>query len=209
MLQPPFTRFNYYFSMVTNSTPNICVAGFLLTTSISRFFTLLVFQRNPQNRLYCTVSAINRLSRFICVPVNVLSGCVHPCNSNHGSTISTQRKTVVTVSPGKYTILSRTVPRNSLIVSNWVVVTLSKSRFFACNVLINAKSSARYFLYSDNDNSKLPTFAAFKLSFVWYSRTSCNNVSVLLRYLSRSAVKLLIRACCPQITAAIAPIIAV
>lgn len=195
--------------MVTNSTPNIFVAGFLLTTSISRFFTLLVFQRNPQKRLYWTVSAINRLSRFICVPVNVLSGRAHPCNSNHGSTISTQRKTVVTVSPGKYTILSRTVPRNSLIVSNCVVVTRCKSRFFVCSVFINAKSSARYFSYSETFNVKLPTFAAFKLFFVWYVLTSCNNVSVFDLYLSRSAVKFLIRTCCPQITAAIAPIIAV
>lgn len=162
LLQPPV----YYFSMVMNSTPNIRVDGFLLTTSISRFFIFFVFQRNPQKRLYCTVSAINRLSRFICVPVNTPAGVVHPCNSNHGSTMSIQRNTVVTVSPGKYTILSRTFARNSFIVSICAVVTLCKSRFFVCNDLINAASSARYFLYSDNFNSKFPTFAAFKLSFV-------------------------------------------
>lgn len=194
--------------MVTNSTPNIFVAGFLLTTSISRFFIFLVFQRNPRNRLYCTVSAINRLSRFICVPVNCPSGVAHPCNSNHGSTISTHRNMVVTVSPGKYTTLSRTVARNSLIVSIWVVVTRSKSRFFVCNVFINAKSSARYFLYSANDNSKFPTLIAFKLSFVWYVLTSCNSISVLLRYLSRSSVNLFILTCCTQKAAATAKMIA-
>lgn len=194
--------------MVTNSTPNIFVAGFLLTTSISRFFIFLVFQRNPQNRLYCTVSAINRLSRFICVPVNCPSGVAHPCNSNHGSTISTHRKTVVTVSPGKYTTLSRTVARNSLIVSIWVVVTRSKSRFFVCSVFINAISSARYFSYSDNDNSKFPTLIAFKLSFVWYVSAFCNSISVLLRYLSRSSVNLFILACCAQKAAATAKMIA-
>lgn len=174
--------------MVTNSTPNIFVAGFLLTTSISRFFIFLVFQRNPRNRLYCTVSAINRLSRFICVPVNCPSGVAHPCNSKYGSTISTHRKTVVTVSPSKYTTLSRTVARNSLIVSIWVVVTRSNSRFFVCNVFINSASLARYFSNSDNFSSKTPTFAAFKLSFVWYRETSCNNVSVLVLYLSLSPV---------------------
>lgn len=199
-----------YFSMVTNSTPNIFVAGFLLTTSISRFFIFLVFQRNPKNRLYCTVSTINRLSRFICVPVKCPSDVAHPCNSNHGSTISTHRRTVVTVSPGKYTTLSRTVARNSLIVSIWVVVTRSKSRFFARNVFINAKSSARYFLYSANDNSKFPTLIAFKLSFVWYRETSCNNVSVLVLYLSISPVNVLIRERCTHIvtTAATAKAIA-
>ena len=151
--------------MVTNSTPNIFVAGFLLTTSISRFFIFLVFQRNPRNRLYCTVSAINRLSRVIILPENVLF-IIHPSRSTHLSEYSIQRNTVVTVSPGKYTILSRTFARNSLIVFICAVVTLCKSRFFVCNDLINAASSARYFLYSDNFNSKFPTFAAFKLSFV-------------------------------------------
>lgn len=106
LLQPPV----YYFSMVMNSTPNIFVAGFLLTTSICRFLILFVFHKKPNQRLYCTVSAINRLSRFICVPVNTPAGVVHPCNSKYGSTISIQRNTVVTVSPGKYTILSRTSP---------------------------------------------------------------------------------------------------
>lgn len=196
--------------MVTNSTPNIFVAGFLLTTSISRFFIFLVFQRNPQNRLYCTVSAINRLSRFICVPVNCPSGLAHPCNSNHGSTMSTQRKTVVTVSPGKYTILSRTVPRNSLIVSNWVVVIRRKSRFFVRNVFINSASLVRYFSNSDNFSPKTPTLAAFKLSFVWYWETSCNNVSVLVLYLSLSPVNVSIRERCTHIvtTAATAKAIA-
>ena len=122
--------------------------------------------------------------------------------------MSIQRNTVVTVSPGKYTILSRTFARNSFIVSICAVVTLCKSRFFVCNDLINAASSARYFLYSDNFNSKFPTFAAFKLSFVWYVRTSCNNVSVLLRYLSRSSVNRLIRLCCTQKAAATAIMIA-
>ena len=89
--------------MVTNSTPNIFVAGFLLTTSICRFLIFFVFHKKPNQRLYCTVSTINRLSRFIYVPVNCPSGVAHPCNSTHGSTISTHRKTVVTVSPGKYT----------------------------------------------------------------------------------------------------------
>ena len=135
--------------MVTNSTPNIFVAGFLLTTSISRFFIFLVFQRNPRNRLYCTVSAINRLSRVIILPENVLF-IIHPSRSTHLSEYSIQRNTVVTVSPGKYTILSRTFARNSLIVFICAVVTLCKSRFFVCNDLINAASSARYFLYSDN-----------------------------------------------------------
>ena len=152
--------------MVTNSTPNIFVAGFLLTTSICRFLIFFVFHKKPNQRLYCTVSTINRLSRFICVPVNCPSGVAHPCNSKYGSTMSIHRNTVVTVSPGKYTILSRTFARNSLIVSICAVVTLCKSRFFVCNDLINAASSARYFLYSDNFNSKFPTFAAFKLSFV-------------------------------------------
>lgn len=193
--------------MVTNSTPNIFVAGFLLTTSISRFFIFLVFQRNPRNRLYCTVSAINRLSRVIILPENVLF-IIHPSKSTHLSEYSIQRTTVVTVSPGKYTTLSRTVARNSLIVSIWVVVTRSKSRFFVCNVFINAKSSARYFLYSANDNSKFPTLIAFKLSFVWYVLTSCNSISVLLRYLSRSSVNLFILTCCTQKAAATAKAIA-
>ena len=92
--------------------------------------------------------------------------------------ISTHRKMVVTVSPGKYTTLSRTVARNSLIVSIWVVVTRSKSRFVVCNVFINSASLARYLSNSDNFSSKTPTFAAFKLSFVLYVSTSCNNVSV-------------------------------
>lgn len=121
--------------MVTNSTPNIFVAGFLLTTSICRFLIFFVFHKKPNQRLYCTVSTINRLSRFICVPVNCPSGVAHPCNSKYGSTISTHRKTVVTVSPGKYTTLSRTVARNSLIVSIWVVVTRSNSRFLSATSL--------------------------------------------------------------------------
>lgn len=195
--------------MVTNSTPNICVAGFLLTTSISRFFTFLVFQRNPQKRLYWTVSAINKLSRVIILPENVLF-IIHPSKSTHLSEYSIQRTTVVTVSPGKYTMLSRTVPRNSLIVSICAVVTASKSRFFVCNVFINSASLARYFSNSDNFSSKTPTLAAFKLSFVWYRETSCNNVSVLVLYLSLSPVNVLIRERCTHIvtTAATAKAIA-
>ena len=185
--------------MVTNSTPNIFVAGFLLTTSICRFLIFFVFHKKPNQRLYCTVSTINRLSRFICVPVNCPSGVAHPCNSKYGSTISTHRKTVVTVSPGKYTTLSRTVARNSLIVSIWVVVTRSNSRFFVCNVFINSASLARYFSNSDNFSSKTPTLAAFKLSFVWYRETSCNNVYVLVLYLSLSPVNVLIRERCTHI----------
>ena len=198
----------FYSSISIYSTPNIVVAGFLLTASIFRFFTFRVFQRNPKNRLYFTVAAINKLSRFICVPANVLSGRAHPCNSNHGSTISIHRNTVVTVSPGKYTTLSRTVARNSLIVSIWVVVTRSKSRFFVCNVFINAASSARYFSNSDNFNCRTPTVKAFKLSFVWYRSMSANNASVLLRYLSRSSVNLFILACCTHRATATAIMIA-
>lgn len=194
--------------MVTNSTPNIFVAGFLLTTSISRFFIFLVFQRNPKNRRYCTVSAIKMLSRFINVPVNSPSGVVHPFNVNHGSEISTHLKT--TVSPGKYTMLSRTVPRNLAIVSNCAVVTASKSRFFVRNVFINSASLVRYFSNSDNFSPKTPTLAAFKLSFVWYWETSCNNVSVLVLYLSLSPVNVSIRDRCTHIvtTAATAKAIA-
>lgn len=195
-----------YFSISIYSTPIIFVCGFLLIISISRLFIFLVFQRNPKNRLYCTVSAIKMLSRFINVPVNSPSGVVHPFNENHRSEISTHLKT--TVSPGKYTMLSRTVPRNSLIVSNWVVVIRRKSLFFACNVFINSASLVRYFSNSDNFSSKTPTLAAFKLSFVWYVSTFCNSISVLLRYLSRSSVNLFILACCAQKAAATAKMIA-
>lgn len=198
-----------YFSISIYSTPIILVCGFLLTTSISRFFIFLVFHKKPNQRLYCTVSTINRLSRFICVPVNCPSGVAHPCNSKYGSTISTHRKTVVTVSPGKYTTLSRTVARNSLIVSIWVVVTRSNSRFFVCNVFINSASLARYLSNSDNFSSKTPTFAAFKLSFVLYVSTSCNNVSVFPRYLFRSSVNFSIFVRCTHIVATAATTIAI
>lgn len=188
-----------YFSISIYSTPIIFVCGFLLITSISRFFIFLVFQRNPKNRLYCTVAATKMLSRFTNVPVNSPSGVVHPFNENHGSEISTHFRTIVVVSPGKYTMLSRTVARNSLIVSIWVVVTRSNSRFFVCNVFINSASLARYFSNSDNFSSKTPTLAAFKLSFVWYRETSCNNVFVLVLYLSLSPVNVLIRERCTHI----------
>lgn len=188
-----------YFSISIYSTPIIFVCGFLLITSISRFFIFLVFQRNPKNRLYCTVAATKMLSRFTNVPVNSPSGVVHPFNENHGSEISTHFRTIVVVSPGKYTMLSRTVPRNLVIVSICAVVTASNSRFFVCNVFINSASLARYFSNSDNFSSKTPTFAAFKLSFVWYRETSCNNVSVLVLYLSLSPVNVLIRERCTHI----------
>nr|DAM78234.1 MAG TPA: hypothetical protein [Caudoviricetes sp.] len=125
-----------YFSISIYSTPIIFVCGFLLITSISRFFIFLVFQRNPKNRLYCTVAATKMLSRFTNVPVNSPSGVVHPFNENHGSEISTHFRTIVVVSPGKYTMLSRTVPRNLVIVSICAVVTASNSRFFVCNVFV-------------------------------------------------------------------------
>ena len=160
MLQPPV----YYFSMVTNSTPIFGLPGSCLQRQFPGSFILLCFPKEPPKAFTIARSAINRLSRFICVPVNCPSGVAHPCNSKYGSTISTHRKTVVTVSPGKYTTLSRTVARNSLIVSIWVVVTRSNSRFFVCNVFINSASLARYFSNSDNFSSKTPTFAAFKLS---------------------------------------------
>ena len=131
-----------YFSISIYSTPIIFVCGFLLITSISRFFIFLVFQRNPKNRLYCTVAATKMLSRFTNVPVNSPSGVVHPFNENHGSEISTHFRTIVVVSPGKYTMLSRTVPRNLVIVSICAVVTASNSRFFVCNVFINYASIA-------------------------------------------------------------------
>lgn len=199
-----------YFSISIYSTPIIFVCGFLLITSISRFFIFLVFQRNPKNRLYCTVAATKMLSRFINVPENSPSGVVHPFNENHGSEISTHFRTIVVVSPGKYTMLSRTVPRNLVIVSICAVVTASNSRFFVCNVFINSASLARYFSNSDNFSSKTPTLAAFKLSFVWYRETSCNNVSVLVLYLSLSSVNVLIRERCTHIvtTAATAKAIA-
>ena len=176
-----------YFSMVITSNPVIFEFGFFETISNSRFFIRFVFHKKPNQRLYCTVSVIKRLSRVIILPENVLF-LIHPSKSTHLSEYSIQRNTVVTVSPGKYTILSRTVARNSLIVSIWVVVTRSNSRFFVCNVFINSASLARYFSNSDNFSSKTPTFAAFKLSFVWYRETSCNNVSVLVLYLSLSPV---------------------
>lgn len=151
--------------MVITSNPVIFVCGFFETISNSRFFIRFVFHRKLRKRLYCTLSVIKRLSRVIILPENVLF-IIHPSKSTHLSEYSIQRNTVVTVSPGKYTILSRTFASNSFIVSICAVVTLCKSRFFVCNDLINAASSARYFLYSDNFNSKFPTFAAFKLSFV-------------------------------------------
>lgn len=147
------------------ANPVIFEFGFFETISNSRFFIRFVFHKKPNQRLYCTLSVIKRLSRVIILPENVLF-IIHPSRSTHLSEYSIQRNTVVTVSPGKYTILSRTFARNSLIVFICAVVTLCKSRFFVCNDLINAASSARYFLYSDNFNSKFPTFAAFKLSFV-------------------------------------------
>ena len=90
-----------YFSISIYSTPIIFVCGFLLIMSISRFFTLFVFQRKLRNLLYCTVATIKMLSRFTNVPENVPSGVVHPFKENHGSEISTHFKTVVVVSPGK------------------------------------------------------------------------------------------------------------
>lgn len=198
-----------YFSISIYSTPIIFVCGFLLITSISRFFIFLVFQRNPKNRLYCTVAATKMLSRFTNVPVNSPSGVVHPFNENHGSEISTHFRTIVVVSPGKYTMLSRTVARNSLIVSIWVVVTRSNSRFFVCNVFTNSASLARYFSNSDNFSSKTPTLAAFKLSFVLYVSTSCNNVSVFPRYLFRSSVNFSIFVRCTHIVATAATTIAI
>lgn len=197
-----------YFSISIYSTPIIFVCGFLLITSISRFFIFLVFQRNPKNRLYCTVSVIKRLSRVIILPENVLF-LIHPSKSTHLSEYSIQRNTVVTVSPSKYTTLSRTVARNSLIVSIWVVVTRSNSRFFVCNVFINSASLARYLSNSDNFSSKTPTLAAFKLSFVLYVSTSCNNVSVFPRYLFRSSVNFSIFVRCTHIVATAATTIAI
>ena len=198
-----------YFSISIYSTPIIFVCGFLLITSISRFFIFLVFQRNPKNRLYCTVAATKMLSRFTNVPVNSPSGVVHPFNENHGSEISTHFRTIVVVSPGKYTMLSRTVPRNLVIVSICAVVTASNSRFFVCNVFINSASLARYFSNSDNFISKTPTLAAFKLSFVLYVSTSCNNVSVFPRYLFRSSVNFSIFVRCTHIVATAATTIAI
>lgn len=198
-----------YFSISIYSTPIIFVCGFLLITSISRFFIFLVFQRNPKNRLYCTVAATKMLSRFTNVPVNSPSGVVHPFNENHGSEISTHFRTIVVVSPGKYTMLSRTVPRNLVIVSICAVVTASNSRFFVCNVFINSASLARYLSNSDNFSSKTPTFAAFKLSFVLYVSTSCNNVSVFPRYLFRSSVNFSIFVRCTHIVATAATTIAI
>lgn len=198
-----------YFSISIYSTPIIFVCGFLLITSISRFFIFLVFQRNPKNRLYCTVAATKMLSRFTNVPVNSPSGVVHPFNENHGSEISTHFRTIVVVSPGKYTMLSRTVPRNLVIVSICAVVTASNSRFFVCNVFINSASLARYFSNSDNFSSKTPTLAAFKLSFVLYVSTSCNNVSVFPRYLFRSSVNFSIFVRCTHIVATAATTIAI
>lgn len=198
-----------YFSISIYSTPIIFVCGFLLITSISRFFIFLVFQRNPKNRLYCTVAATKMLSRFTNVPVNSPSGVVHPFNENHGSEISTHFRTIVVVSPGKYTMLSRTVPRNLVIVSICAVVTASNSRFFVCNVFINSASLARYLSNSDNFSSKTPTFAAFKLSFVLYVSTSCNNVSVFPRYLFRSFVNFSIFVRCTHIVATAATTIAI
>ena len=198
-----------YFSISIYSTPIIFVCGFLLITSISRFFIFLVFQRNPKNRLYCTVAATKMLSRFTNVPVNSPSGVVHPFNENHGSEISTNFRTIVVVSPGKYTMLSRTVPRNLVIVSICAVVTASNSRFFVCNVFINSASLARYFSNSDNFSSKTPTLAAFKLSFVLYVSTSCNNVSVFPRYLFRSSVNFSIFVRCTHIVATAATTIAI
>lgn len=198
-----------YFSISIYSTPIIFVCGFLLITSISRFFIFLVFQRNPKNRLYCTVAATKMLSRFTNVPVNSPSGVVHPFNENHGSEISTHFRTIVVVSPGKYTMLSRTVPRNLVIVSICAVVTASNSRFFVCNVFINSASLSRYFSNSDNFSSKTPTFAAFKLSFVLYVSTSCNNVSVFPRYLFRSSVNFSIFVRCTHIVATAATTIAI
>lgn len=198
-----------YFSISIYSTPIIFVCGFLLITSISRFFIFLVFQRNPKNRLYCTVAATKMLSRFTNVPVNSPSGVVHPFNENHGSEISTHFRTIVVVSPGKYTMLSRTIPRNLVIVSICAVVTASNSRFFVCNVFINSASLARYFSNSDNFSSKTPTLAAFKLSFVLYVSTSCNNVSVFPRYLFRSSVNFSIFVRCTHIVATAATTIAI
>lgn len=198
-----------YFSISIYSTPIIFVCGFLLITSISRFFIFLVFQRNPKNRLYCTVAATKMLSRFTNVPVNSPSGVVHPFKENHGSEISTHFRTIVVVSPGKYTMLSRTVPRNLVIVSICAVVTASNSRFFVCNVFINSASLARYFSNSDNFSSKTPTLAAFKLSFVLYVSTSCNNVSVFPRYLFRSSVNFSIFVRCTHIVATAATTIAI
>lgn len=198
-----------YFSISIYSTPIIFVCGFLLITSISRFFIFLVFQRNPKNRLYCTVAATKMLSRFTNVPVNSPSGVVHPFNENHGSEISTHFRTIVVVSPDKYTMLSRTVPRNLVIVSICAVVTASNSRFFVCNVFINSASLARYFSNSDNFSSKTPTLAAFKLSFVLYVSTSCNNVSVFPRYLFRSSVNFSIFVRCTHIVATAATTIAI
>lgn len=198
-----------YLSISIYSTPIIFVCGFLLITSISRFFIFLVFQRNPKNRLYCTVAATKMLSRFTNVPVNSPSGVVHPFNENHGSEISTHFRTIVVVSPGKYTMLSRTVPRNLVIVSICAVVTASNSRFFVCNVFINSASLARYFSNSDNFSSKTPTLAAFKLSFVLYVSTSCNNVSVFPRYLFRSSVNFSIFVRCTHIVATAATTIAI
>ena len=176
-----------YFSIVITSNPVIFVCGFFETMSNSRFFIRFVFHKKPNQRLYCTVSVIKRLSRVIILPEKVLF-IIHPSKSTHLSEYSIQRTTVVTVSPGKYTMLSRTVPRNLVIVSICAVVTASNSRFFVCNVYISSASLARYFSNSVNFSSKTPTLAAFKLSFVWYRETSCNNVSVLVLYLSLSPV---------------------
>lgn len=198
-----------YFSISIYSTPIIFVCGFLLITSISRFFIFLVFHKKLRNLLYSMVCATKMLSRFTNVPVNSPSGVVHPFNENHGSEISTHFRTIVVVSPGKYTMLSRTVPRNLVIVSICAVVTASNSRFFVCNVFINSASLARYFSNSDNFSSKTPTLAAFKLSFVLYVSTSCNNVSVFPRYLFRSSVNFSIFVRCTHIVATAATTIAI
>ena len=74
--------------IVVNDTPIIFVFGFLLTTSIFRSFTLDVFQRNPKKRLYLTVSAINRESRLVNVPVNSHSNNYFP--SDHARCLKLQ-----------------------------------------------------------------------------------------------------------------------
>ena len=197
-----------YFSMVITSNPVIFEFGFFETISNSRFFIRFVFHKKPNQRLYCTLSVIKRLSRVIILPENVLF-IIHPSKSTHLSEYSIQRNTVVTVSPGKYTTLSRTVARNSLIVSICAVVTASNSRFFVCRFFINSASLARYLSNSDNFSSKTPTLAAFKLSFVLYVSTSCNNVSVFPRYLFRSSVNFSIFVRCTHIVATAATTIAI
>ena len=155
------------------------MCGFLLTTSISLFFIFFVFHKKPKNLLYFTVSVISKLSLLTHSPINCPSEVAQPCNSNQLSTTSIHRKTIV--SPGKKIILSRIFVCRSTIVCICEVVIACKSRFFVCNVFINAISFARYFFNSDNLSSNTPTLTALRLSRVLYCLTSCKSISVFWR----------------------------